>query len=214
MEDQQDEIPSSDRMTAFVQPDDNRSASYAVGSAREDRPRPTNAQFSAAVAAPGLPQLQVANLGGGSCDFGDFFAPAMVGAIVAREGTGGQLIAAAAMFLVTQAFNQLFLVVDSLPGTVPPAVVMIALGVRRRLASGDGHAARGRLGSARMRIEAFGSGAAGTAETNAAPSACWRPAGLTRGSTRGLKPSMNVSCTTDSRKRAVSVTVGVSIGPL
>jgi hypothetical protein len=28
---------------------------------------------------------------------------------------------------VAQAFNQLFLVVDSLPGTVPPAVVMLAV---------------------------------------------------------------------------------------
>jgi len=90
-----------------------------------------NAQFSAAVAAPGLPQLQIANLGGASCDFGDFFAAAMVGAIVARERSG-QLLAAAATFLVTQAFDQLFLVVDSLPATVPPAVVMIALETRRR----------------------------------------------------------------------------------
>jgi len=90
-----------------------------------------NAQFSAAVAAPGLPQLQIANLGGASCDFGDFFAAALVGAIVARERSG-QLLAAAATFLVTQAFDQLFLVVDSLPATVPPAVVMIALETRRR----------------------------------------------------------------------------------
>jgi hypothetical protein len=34
--------------------------------------------------------------------------------------------------LVTQAFNQLFLVVDRLPATVPPAVVMLALGAWRR----------------------------------------------------------------------------------
>jgi hypothetical protein len=90
-----------------------------------------NVQFAAAVAAPGLPQLQIANLGGASCDFGDFFAAALVGAIVARE-RGGQLAAAVATFLVTQAFDQLFLVVDSLPATVPPALVMIALEARRR----------------------------------------------------------------------------------
>jgi hypothetical protein len=90
-----------------------------------------NAQFAAAVAAPGLPQLQIARLGGASCDFGDFFAAALVGAIVARERSG-QLLAAAATFLVTQAFDQLFLVVDWLPATVPPAVVMLALEVRRR----------------------------------------------------------------------------------
>ena len=92
-----------------------------------------NAQFAAAAAAPGLPQLQIANLGGASCDFGDFFAAALVGAIVARERSG-QLVAAAATFLVTQAFDQLFVVVDSLPATVPPAIVMLALGLRRRAA--------------------------------------------------------------------------------
>jgi hypothetical protein len=89
-----------------------------------------NAQFAAAAAAPGLPQLQIANLGGASCDFGDFFAAALVGAIVARERRG-QLVAAAATFVVTQAFDQLFVVVDSLPATVPPAVVMLALELRR-----------------------------------------------------------------------------------
>jgi hypothetical protein len=89
-----------------------------------------NARFAGAVAAPGLPQLQIVSLGGASCDFGDFFAAALVGAIVARERRG-QLLAAAATFLVTQAFDQLFLVVDSLPATVPPAVVMLALEARR-----------------------------------------------------------------------------------
>jgi hypothetical protein len=90
-----------------------------------------NAQFAAAVAAPDLPQLQIANLGSASCGFGDFFAAALVGAIVARERSG-QLLAAAATVLVTQAFDQLFLVVDSLPATVPPAVVMLALEARVR----------------------------------------------------------------------------------
>jgi hypothetical protein len=91
-----------------------------------------NAQFAAAVAGPGLPQLQIANLGGASCDFGDFFVAALVGAIVARERSG-QLAAAVATFLVTQAFDQLFLVVDSLPATVPPALVMLALNLRRHV---------------------------------------------------------------------------------
>jgi hypothetical protein len=90
-----------------------------------------NAQFAAALAAPGLPQLQIAQFGSASCDFGDFFAAALVGAIVARERSG-QVLAAIATLLVTQAFDQLFLVVDSLPATVPPAVVMLAVGVRGR----------------------------------------------------------------------------------
>lgn len=90
-----------------------------------------DAQFGAAVAAPGLPQLQIARLGSASCDFADFFAAALVGAILARQRRG-QLLAAVATLLVTQAFNQLFLVVDRLPATVPPAVVMLALGAWRR----------------------------------------------------------------------------------
>jgi hypothetical protein len=89
-----------------------------------------DAQFAGAVAAPGLPQLQIARLGNASCDFGDFFAAALVGAIVARE-RGAQLTAAAATLLVTQAFDQLFLVTDTLPATVPPAIVMLALDARR-----------------------------------------------------------------------------------
>ena len=86
-----------------------------------------NAQFAAAV-APGLPQLQVANLGGASCDFADFFAAALVGAILARRRRD-QLLAAAATFVATLAFDQLFLVVDTLPATAPPALVMLLLQV-------------------------------------------------------------------------------------
>jgi hypothetical protein len=90
-----------------------------------------NGQFAGAIAAPGLPQLQLARLGSASCDFGDFFAAALVGAILARERRD-QLVAAAATFLVTLAFDQLFLIVDELPATVPPALVMLALEARRR----------------------------------------------------------------------------------
>jgi hypothetical protein len=49
-----------------------------------------------------------------------------VGGILAAERRP-QLAAAVAMFFVAQAFNQLFLVVDSLPGTVPPTLVMLAV---------------------------------------------------------------------------------------
>jgi hypothetical protein len=89
-----------------------------------------NAQFVAAVPAAGLPQLQIARLGSASCDFADFFAAALVGAILAREGRD-QLLAAVATFLATLAFDQLFLVVHELPATVPPAVVMLAFEVVR-----------------------------------------------------------------------------------
>ena len=102
-----------------------------------------NVQFEVAVAAPGLPQLQAARLGSASCDFADFFAAAMVGAILAREGRD-QLLAAAATFVVTQAFEQLFLVVHILPATVPPAVVLLAMEACRS----------GRPGKRRERIAA------------------------------------------------------------
>jgi hypothetical protein len=83
-----------------------------------------NAQFNAAAPAE-LPRLQVAEIGDVSTDYGDFFVAGLVGGILAVERRP-QVIAAVATFVVAQAFNQLFLVVDSLPGTVPPALVLLA----------------------------------------------------------------------------------------
>ena len=84
-----------------------------------------NAQFNAAAPAADLPRLQVADIGDVSTDYGDFFVAGLVGGILAAERRP-QALAALAMFVVAQAFNQLFLVVDSLPGTVPPALVLLA----------------------------------------------------------------------------------------
>jgi hypothetical protein len=84
-----------------------------------------NAVFNAAAPAEGLPRLQVADIGDVSTDYGDFFVAGVVGGILAAE-RWNQPLAAVATFVAAQAFNQLFLVVDSLPGTVPPAVVLIA----------------------------------------------------------------------------------------
>jgi hypothetical protein len=83
-----------------------------------------NAQFDAAVPAGDLPRLQVAHIGDVSTDYGDYFVSGLVGGILAMERFP-QVLAAIATFVALQAFNQLFLVVDSLPGTVPPAVVML-----------------------------------------------------------------------------------------
>ena len=87
-----------------------------------------NAQFNAAAPA-GLPRLQVAEIGEVSTDYGDFFVAGLVGGILAMDRRP-QVIAALATFAVAQAFNQLFLVVDSLPGTVPPALVLLAFELR------------------------------------------------------------------------------------
>ena len=90
-----------------------------------------NAQFNAAAPAGELPRLQVAHIGDVSTDYGDYFVAGLVGGILAAERSP-QAIAAVATFVVAQAFNQLFAVVDSLPGTVPPALVMLAFSLRAR----------------------------------------------------------------------------------
>jgi hypothetical protein len=84
-----------------------------------------NAIFNAAAPAEDLPRLQVADIGDTSTDYGDFFVAGVVGGILAAE-RWNQPLAAVATFVAAQAFNQLFLLVDSLPGTIPPALVLIA----------------------------------------------------------------------------------------
>jgi hypothetical protein len=88
-----------------------------------------NALFDAGIPAAGLPRLQVAEVGDASTDYGDYFVAGLVGGILAAEHRP-QLAAAIAMFAVAQAFNQLYLVTDSLPGTIPPALVLLALEAR------------------------------------------------------------------------------------
>jgi hypothetical protein len=91
-----------------------------------------NATFNAAVPAAGLPRLQVADVGSVSTDYGDYFVAGLVGAVLAVERRP-QWLAAVAALVAAEAWNQLFLVVDSLPGTVPPTVVMLAFDAWRRL---------------------------------------------------------------------------------
>jgi hypothetical protein len=102
-----------------------------------------NAQFNAAAPAGELPRLQVAHIGDVSTDYGDYFVAGLVGGILAAERSP-QAVAAVATFAVAQLFNQLFLFVDSLPGTVPPALVMLAISLtsQRPRACGDGPARR------------------------------------------------------------------------
>jgi hypothetical protein len=91
-----------------------------------------NATFNAAVPAGGLPRLQVADVGDTSTDYGDFFVAGLVGGILAAERRP-QALAALATLAAAHAFNQLFLVVDSLPGTVPPTLVLLAFEAWHRL---------------------------------------------------------------------------------
>jgi hypothetical protein len=100
-----------------------------------------NAVLIAAAPGAGLPQLQSASFGFASLGYGDFFAAGVLGGILALEGRS-QLIAAAALLVVSYAWDQLFLVVDTIPATVPPAIVLIGyecvahVSGRRRVAVG------------------------------------------------------------------------------
>jgi hypothetical protein len=88
--------------------------------------QPANAVLVAAQPAPGLPQLQAAQLGTWTLGYGDFFSAAVVGGILAAEGRA-QVAAAVATLVALVAWDQLFLVVDTLPATVPPAIVLVGM---------------------------------------------------------------------------------------
>lgn len=96
----------------------------------------SNSLLVAASPGLGLPRLQSAAFGTSGLGYGDFFAAAVVGGILAAE-RAPQLVAALAMVVVTLAWDQLHLVYDSLPRTVPPAIVLIGFeAYRRRRATG------------------------------------------------------------------------------
>ncbi|WP_354701779.1 hypothetical protein DSM112329_02111 [Paraconexibacter sp. AEG42_29] len=92
--------------------------------------QPANAVLVSASPGAGLPQLQSASWGHSSLGYGDFFAAAVVGGILAVEGRR-QWVAAGAVLAVTYAWDQLFLIYDVLPATVPPAIVLAVFWVRR-----------------------------------------------------------------------------------
>lgn len=100
--------------------------------------QPANAVLVAAAPGLGLPRLQSAGFDGAGLGYGDFFAAAVVGAIFAMERTP-QLVATAALVVVSLAWDQLFLVYDTLPATVPPALVLVGMELwrRHRIAKGD-----------------------------------------------------------------------------
>jgi hypothetical protein len=103
-------------------------AAYIFGDLSVDQ----NREFARAVPAEGLPQLHVNVLGDSSLDYGDFFAAGVVGAILAAERVR-QAPAALACFALALAWNQLFLVTNSLPATVPPVAVLLGVELGRRV---------------------------------------------------------------------------------
>lgn len=92
-----------------------------------------NATLIAAVPAPGLPQLQAGVLHFASLGYGDFLAAGVLGGILAAEGARAWGWALAVL-VTSIAWDQLFLVTDLLPATVPPALVLLAReGLNNRL---------------------------------------------------------------------------------
>ena len=85
------------------------------------------------VAGPWAPAASVRLFGTAGLGYGDFFAAAVVGGI-SRPSAPRSSLAAAAMVVVTLAWQQLHLVSDVLPRTVPPALVLIGFEVHRRRA--------------------------------------------------------------------------------
>jgi hypothetical protein len=90
-----------------------------------------NAVLVAASPGHGLPQLQSASFGAAGLGYGDFFAAAVVGAILAAERRN-QLVAAVATVVFSLVWDQLFVLYDVLPATIPPAVTLLVLSGWRR----------------------------------------------------------------------------------
>lgn len=91
-----------------------------------------NAVLIAAAPPASLPQLQSATLAGAGMGYGDFFAAALLGGVLAADGRR-QTYWAAVVFAAAIVFDQLFRWFDTLPATVPPAaVLLVSEFVRRR----------------------------------------------------------------------------------
>ncbi|MCW2959212.1 MAG: hypothetical protein JWP18_2015, partial [Solirubrobacterales bacterium] len=88
-----------------------------------------NATLVAAMPGGGLPQLQSAGFGRAGMGYGDFFAAGVLGGIVAAEGYRfrAQAGVAAAVLVASLLWDLLFTWYDTLPATVPVAVVLVLL---------------------------------------------------------------------------------------
>lgn len=102
-----------------------------------------NAVLSAAVPGVGLPRLQAVHFGHAQMGFGDLFAAALVGCLLASLsadgpqkplhgalGTRRQWAGAVLVAVLALTFDLLFFVVDELPATVPVAVALALVGGR------------------------------------------------------------------------------------
>jgi hypothetical protein len=85
-----------------------------------------SAALNAATPSAGLPSLQTGTFGNSSLGYGDFLAAGVLGGVLAIE-RAPQWWLAGALLAVSYAWDQLFLVTDLLPATVPPAIVLLGV---------------------------------------------------------------------------------------
>jgi hypothetical protein len=86
--------------------------------------QPSNAVLNAAVPLQGLPQLQFLDPHHASMGYGDVFVAGVLGGVLAAERRA-QLPVALLVLAVSVAWDSLFLVLDTLPATVPVAVALV-----------------------------------------------------------------------------------------
>jgi hypothetical protein len=95
--------------------------------------RRPNSALNAAHPAAGLPRLQSAPFGSAVMGYGDLFVAALLGALLAvAAGSSLQRRGAALTALLALGFDLLFFFVDELPATVPVALALVVLVIRRR----------------------------------------------------------------------------------
>jgi hypothetical protein len=101
--------------------------------------KPNNA-LNAARPVANLPQLQSAVLGSAVMGYGDLFIAGVLGGLLAATvGRALQLRVAALTALLALAFDLLFFFVDELPATVPVALALVLMVLRRHSRSaGEG----------------------------------------------------------------------------
>lgn len=100
---------------------------YLVGSDLLQEP---NAVLNTAGPGAGLPRLQFVHFGSAVMGFGDIFIAAVLGALLARDRRL-QLTGAAIAAVIGIGFDFLFFAVDELPATVPIALTLAVLELRR-----------------------------------------------------------------------------------
>lgn len=93
--------------------------------------QPAATVLNAAAPVAELPQLQRAHVGDAVIGYGDYFIAGVFGALVAAEG-GRQVRAALLVLALSLLFDLLFLVLDTLPATVPVALALAITEAERR----------------------------------------------------------------------------------